>query len=412
MASELQKSLNKILRSNWLPTLWIVVILAVTLVPLEATDEVPPIFCVLCGDGALADGVLNAALFLPLGVALSVAGWRSWSALGLAALLSGGVETAQVMIPGRDPSLSDVLFNVLGTALGIALAWSASTWWRPPRRLAQLLSICGSIGTVSVLALTGVLLDPSFPNATYYGGWTPRFGHLQWYGGRLLEASVNGLEIPSGVVARSAELRQLLLSGATINLRARAGTRPAGLAPLLTIHDRYQREILLLGADGDDFVYRYRTRAVAYGLVGPEIRVDGALRGLASSDPLSILVRPATSGYCIRVNAIAHCDRGYTVGVGWAMLLGGRGLASWHQSVLNVLWLAILFFPPGLWVRSGRLFLATTVLSLGSLLILPQAVGLLPTPGVELLGASVGFLSGWFSSPRHGPSPRWGTGSF
>ena len=51
-----------ILRSNWFPILWLIVILGVTLVPLEATDGPPPILCVLCGDGALADGVLNAAL--------------------------------------------------------------------------------------------------------------------------------------------------------------------------------------------------------------------------------------------------------------------------------------------------------------------------------------------------------------
>jgi hypothetical protein len=78
---------------------------------------------------------------------------------------------------------------------------------------------------------------------------------------------------------------------------------------------------------------------------------------------------------------------------------------------LNVLWVAAHVFPTGLWARFGRLFLVTTVLSLGSLLLLPQAVGLLPTPGVELLGAFVGFLSGWVSSPRHSRLPGWGTGS-
>jgi hypothetical protein len=394
------KGLYTILRSNWLPILWLAVILGVTLVPLEATDGAPPILCVLCGDGALADGVLNAALFLPLGTALSVAGWRPWRTIGLGALLSCGVETAQFVIPGRDPSLSDVLFNTLGTALGIALARSASTWWRPPPRLAQVLSISGSIGATSVLALTGVLLGPSFSNATYYGGWTPRFGHLEWYGGRLLEASLDGLEVPSGVVTRSADVRQLLLSGATIHVRARAGPRPAGLAPLLTIHDRHQREILLLGVDGDDFVYRYRTRAIAYGFIGPEIRVVGALRGIASSDPLSIVVRQDPSGHCVRVNATEHCGLGYTVGIAWALLLGGPSVAPWHKSVLNVVWLAALFFPLGLWARCGRLFVATAAFSLGSLLILPAIVGLLPTPGVELLGAFVGFLAGWASSPR------------
>ena len=106
-------------------------ILAVTLVPLEATDGPPPSLCVLCGDGALADGILNAALFLPLGAALSIAGWRPWRTIALGVLLSCGVETAQLVIPGRDPSLSDVLFNTLGAALGVALVHSIPVVWRP-----------------------------------------------------------------------------------------------------------------------------------------------------------------------------------------------------------------------------------------------------------------------------------------
>src|SRR2546426_3423407 len=137
--------LYTILRSNWSPILWLVVILGVTLVPLEATDGPPPILCVLCGDGALADGVLNAALFLPLGAALSVAGWRPWRTIALGALLSCGVETAQFVIPGRDPSLSDVLFNTLGTALGIALARSASTLWRPGPHVVDALGVVGAL---------------------------------------------------------------------------------------------------------------------------------------------------------------------------------------------------------------------------------------------------------------------------
>jgi len=142
------------LRSNWFPILWLGVILGVTLAPLEATDGPPRMLCVLCGDGALADGVLNAALFLPLGAALTVAGWRPRRIIALGALLSCGVETAQLVIPGRDPSLSDVLFNTLGEALGVALAHSAPAVWRPTPRRADVLSLAGTLGVASVLTLT------------------------------------------------------------------------------------------------------------------------------------------------------------------------------------------------------------------------------------------------------------------
>src|SRR5262245_27357446 len=350
MRDQRSREQHRILRSNWVPILWVVVILGVTLVPLEATDGPPPILCVLCGDGALADGVLNAALFLPLGAALSIAGWRPWSTIVLGALLSCGVETAQFVIPGRDPSLSDVLFNTLGAVLGVALAKSAPALWRSSPRRGDVLSIAWALVAASVLTLTGVLLTPSFPEDLYYGGWTPRFGHLEWYGGRVLQASVDGLEIPDGVLRSSLQIRERLLADSAIYVVARAGPRPQGLAPLFTIHDQHQREILLVGIDGDDIIFRYRTRAVAWGLIGPEIRVRDAVPGIGWRKPLAVIVHPAGNGHCIGVNATEHCGLGYTIGTGLALLLP---VPLWLRPILSVVWLVGLFFPIGLWARVG-----------------------------------------------------------
>jgi len=403
--------LYTILRSNWLPILWLAVILGVTLVPLEATDGPPPILCVLCGDAALTDGILNAALFLPLGAALSVAGWRPWRTIALGALLSCGLETAQFVIPGRDPSLSDVLFNTLGTALGVGLAYSAPAVWRPTPRQANVLSIAGALGAASILTLTGVLLGPSFPEDVYYGGWTPRFGHLEWYGGRVLQASVDGLEIPAGVLGSSPQVRQQLLANAAIHVLARAGPRPQGLAPLFTVHDQHHREILLLGVDEDDIVYRYRTRAVAWGFTGPEIRARGALRGIGWRKPLTVIVHPAGNGHCVGVNATGRCGLGYTIGTGWALLLSNQPVPLWLRPTLNVVWLVALFFPTGLWVRFGWAFSASAAaFSLASLLLLPGPIDLLPTPRAELLGALAGFLAGWATGRLRRRPPRSGPG--
>src|SRR5262249_29656191 len=159
-----------------------------------------------------------------------------------------------------------VLFNTLGTALGVVLAHFVPAVWTSNPRRAGVLSIAASLGAVSAITLTGVLLTPSFPEDVYYGGWTPRFGHLEWYGGRVLRASVDGLDIPAGVLGNSPQVRQQLLADSAIHVVARAGPRPQELAPLFTIDDQHQREILLLGIDGDDIVFRYRTRAVAWGL--------------------------------------------------------------------------------------------------------------------------------------------------
>jgi hypothetical protein len=305
------------------------------------------------------------------------------------------VETAQLVIPGRDPSLSDVLFNTFGTALGVALAYFAPAMWRPTPRQAGVLSIAGALGTASIIALTGVLLAPSFPEDVYYGGWTPRFGHLEWYGGLVLQASVDGLNIPAGVLGNSSQVRHELLVDAAIHVVARAGPRPQGLAPLFTIHDQHRREIFLLGVDGDDIVLRYRMRAVAWGLIGPEIRAWDAVRGIAWRQPLAVIVRPAGNGHCVGANATEHCGLGYTIGTGWALLLGDQPVPLWLRPSLNIFWLVALFFPIGLWARFGWPFATAVALSLASLLLLPGPTGLLPTPRPELLGALAGFLAGW-----------------
>ena len=376
--------------------LWLGVILVATLLPSEPSDEVLPILCVLCGYGGVADAVLNLGLFLPLGAALTVDGWRPVRVVALGALLSFGVEFAQFFVPGRDTSLSDVLFNTLGTALGVVLARSTALWWRPRPGLAGVVATLGPLGVGWALGLTAVLIGPAFPEDTYYGGWTQRLGHLEWYGGRVLQAELGGLEVPPGVLANSSEVRRRLLSDATIYVRASAGPRPSRLAPLFSVHDGHQREILLLGVDGDDVVYRYRTRAIAIGLLGPEIRVRGAFRGIAWRDPLTVVVRRVGSSYCIRVNASEHCALGFTAGAAWAFLLGGQRELVWLQSALSPSWLAIIFFPIGRWAR-GAWSVVAIILSLIVLSVVPPTIGLMPTPITEFAGALAGFLAGWAS---------------
>jgi hypothetical protein len=298
------------------------------------------------------------------------------------------------MIPGREPSFADVLFNTLGAAVGLALAGSAPTWRRPGARLAGVLPVAWALAATSIFALTGFLYGPAFTEDTYYGGWTPRFGHLEWYGGRVLKASLGRLEIPQGLIPRSSQVRHQLLSGAPLVVQAQAGPRPAALAPLLAIDDAHQREILLLGIDKDDLVYRHRTRAIAWGLVGPELRIHDAMREIAWGTPVTLSVVRAGDGYCVRVNTTDRCGLGSTIGTGWALLLGSQPLPLWLRPVLNVTWVAIIMFPLGLWARFSSMSGAGVALALAGFLALPAFFGLLPTALSESLGALVGLAVG------------------
>ena len=79
-------------------------------------------------DYEIADAVMNIAVFAPLGVlvplALARAPW--WRVLALATLLSLTIETTQyatahLLGGGHVADVNDLLFNVTGAALGLAL---------------------------------------------------------------------------------------------------------------------------------------------------------------------------------------------------------------------------------------------------------------------------------------------------
>jgi len=73
------------------------------------------------------DILANVIGYIPVGVVLSTRG--PWPAIGLAAAVSVFAETTQIFSEGRSPSLIDVVTNVVGAALGVAIC--AALKFRP-----------------------------------------------------------------------------------------------------------------------------------------------------------------------------------------------------------------------------------------------------------------------------------------
>src|SRR5207245_771941 len=76
----------------------------------------------------LAELIANLILFIPLGVALTIAGVKPLRVIAAGAVLSCTVEFLQQWIPGRDPSLGDIVANTNSTALGVLLVVAAPIW--------------------------------------------------------------------------------------------------------------------------------------------------------------------------------------------------------------------------------------------------------------------------------------------
>lgn len=76
----------------------------------------------LFGDGWI-EFTANVLLFVPLGLLLTLLFRHPWRGVVLALVLSAGAELAQFVIPSRQPSVRDIIANVLGAAIGAAIAW-------------------------------------------------------------------------------------------------------------------------------------------------------------------------------------------------------------------------------------------------------------------------------------------------
>ncbi len=350
--------------------------------------------CVICGGRGLADALLNLMLFLPLGSALAFYGLSGYRPYLFAALLSSCIESAQIFLPGRDPSLGDVLFNTLGAGIGFVVVRSVGWWLRPKARDATRLSLAATIAAVGLFAATGLLLEPSLPHSTYYGQWTPNLGHLEWYRGRVLRATLGPLEIIKRRLPDSESVRSTLLAGAPLRVRGVAGPPIPALGPLLSIYDDRHREIILLGPDRDDLVFRYRTRATSLRLDAPDLRVIGAMQSLAPGDTMQVGVWRDPQGYCLAVNGTRSCGLGFSVGSGWALLLYPEHLPAWLKTLLNVAWVAGLLFPLGFWARGRSGWALAAVALLAGLVVVPAVTGLRPTPPGEYVGGVVGLLLG------------------
>jgi VanZ family protein len=372
----------------------VLAIASLTLFPTEG-ESAGPTLCLLCGDRGLADAVLNVLMFVPLGVGLALAGAGLLGATLLGAAFTLGIELLQALIPGRDASVSDLVFNTLGCVLGAALVRSAPAWIDPPPARGRRLLAAGVAAPLLLLLAAGLMMGPRPSRDTYAGQWTAELGHLQAYRGRVVAAYVGEIPVPSWQMpAESERLRALVEEGAPVRVAAVAGPPVSGLAPIFSIYDDEFREILLLGTDGEDAVFQFRTLGMALGMDRPGLRLPGAFRGIPEGAPLRMGVVRRGGGYCMAVNATSSCSVGYTVADTWGVFLALFSLKWRGRGLLGLGWLAALFVPAGWWLRTRRGALAAGGGAAAGLLLLPWAAGLLPTPPAQLLAALAGMGAG------------------
>ena len=377
---------------------WTGLILLVTLLPgpeiTAPPEDLPSIFCLLCGERGAADGILNVLLFVPLGIALMARTGSMIRVVLFAVTLSLGIEVLQGMIPGRYPTLGDVVYNSVGGVTGMALAMSAKQLLWPSRRLAGALTVGTGAVVAGLLFLTGVLLAPSFPPTIYYGQWTADLHYMEAYQGQVLEASLGSMFLRSERTSDPELAVTLLRSGAPLEVQAVAGPAPPALAPIVSILDASAVEVLVLGADATDLVLRVRYRANELRLDRPDLRIRKAFATTQPGDTIRLRAENRGKGYSLSLDGHEYPPLRHTPGEGWALLLHPEHTAAWLDFALRLAWVAgplVLagWWAPGLGWAVGAFSMAV------SGMVMASATGpLMHVALAEILAAFAGVMLG------------------
>jgi len=362
---------------------WVALIGALTLHPVESSGEIIDALCLVCGVRGTADLLLNVALFVPFGYLMGRQwGWRYAVLWGL--VLTIGVESLQLEIPGRSPALGDLVANMTGALLGAGVAGHESTG-------AAVLAVLAVLVALS----PAVFFEPDPPDGIYYGQWTARFGNMAAYEGRVVSATIGAIDVPSRRSPRSEEIRRVLSRDGPIDVRFEAGGPTPELAPVFSVFDGMRREIFLMGVDGTDIVVRRWLRARSFRLDTPEMRWTDALAGVRKDESVRVRIEPGSRALCVTVNDRTRCDLLPKQGAGWTLLYGPSGLSPLLTDVLSsafVLGLGFLIAIPG-WSTPTRLASLGGSVLVGFFLssALSYVAASLVQGGAMVFGGAMGF---------------------
>ncbi|MDH5761185.1 MAG: VanZ family protein [Gemmatimonadota bacterium] len=395
---------SSLLRPPTWPTaagaLWLAAVACLALFPAPVTDPRPDTLgrlCLICGDRGTSDAILNIWFFVPLGLVMAARGkgWRySWV---IGTLLSTGIETAQLVLPGRYPTLGDVVWNGLGAALGAALFRGVAAHRRRGPAASPRSGRAAAVGVGLSLALAGWLLGPSPTHRAYWGQWTPDLGFMPRYEGRLLEATFGGTPFPRGRFPPHTDGAATLRGPWVLRTVLVKGPPPPSVSPVASIYDADQDEILVLGVDGDDIVLRERTRAKAFRMDHPDLRTPGGLASIPVGDPVTLGVRRDGDDRCISVDEQESCGKGFTPGRTWGLLLYVESLPEWARRVVDAGWLLMLFAPLGLLAPLPRHVLGNAGIAVVTAMSGVMATRMTAPTMVEIGGSLAGLAVGWWA---------------
>ena len=362
-----------------------------------ASSPIESHLCVVCGPLAGVDILLNTLLFVPLGVGLRLSGLSLWKAVLICFALSLSIETAQALVVrGRASTLSDILTNTVGGAIGFFSARAAPTSLAPSRKgAASLTAIWGAIW-LSIQIVSSYSVSPRLSPSQYHGEIAHYRGGRAGFHGKVDSARIGAIPIPDGAFADSRLIRQLLLNGAPLVAVVRLAEPTPYFAPLVRVADDRQREIASIAEQGDQLVFSIRTGASSLRLRQPAFGMPGVFGGARPpADSAAETLVLSAWFYDGTVELVAQAPSAHRelklsprAALAWTVLVPFHGQleGGGMERIATFLWTSVLLIPLGYWAATlARQLERVAAVSLTGLVAALLAAGLLLVPAAFAL---------------------------
>lgn len=332
------------------------------------------------GDAAFAELLQNLIFFIPFGISLALCGMPVLGAIALGALLSFSVEFAQQWIPGRDPSVGDVLCNTISTAIGVTLLRLAPRWLTVSPARSAWHGLGAAVLAILVWFGTAALLHPTFGPAPYKVVPKPDFNYWGLYQGDVLDTRME-----SGM----------------LYVKATFPVRPPGRpSPLAAVLDAHEKLATVFSVSGRDLSMRNDMASVRLTLEQPDIRWENALAKVGPADTFMVTMgHDEHDQLCMAVIPEYRCDLGYTIGDGWRLIFNPDHWPGWVLGFINACWVAGWTVGVGFWAGRtskdrGRVAKAAVAIVLLGMILVPATTHLRGSSLAEWIGALLGIELG------------------
>jgi hypothetical protein len=362
-----------------------------------------PLYCLVCGESGGADVFLNLLLFIPMAAGLRLLGWPWRRVVAVSAMLSLGVESLQYsVIEGRDASISDLLTNTTGGAIGAGLASGLRLLLAPGAAVARRLSAGGAVAWLGVLAFSAFALSPWAPDEPLRSYCTAAYPTSEIFAGTARSVTLNGVPLPcDGDIAASEEIGESLREGNLTLAVAAASSDPGAGRRAIHVVRAPDASLVVMAQHGRSVLFSAPTAAQSFRLLSPVVRLS---RAFPDREGLPVDLHAEVHGRRMRVSAAHRGERKATElaispAHGWTMVLPGSLVPGAPLRLAGALWLGGLLIPAAYWAgftgRPGAALGGVGLAGFGGLGVVPPLWGYAPAHWSEWLGVGGGIALGW-----------------